>query len=49
MDLPNPRFFQQNCLLNKMISKIQVNRRNVFPGKNALFLKSINNILLRDQ
>ena len=45
MDRPNPKlFFQKNRLLNKMISKNQ-NRRNTFTGKNALFLKSINNIL----
>ena len=38
-------FFQKNRFLNKMISKNQVNKRNVFTGKNTLFLKSINNIL----
>ena len=32
-----------------MLSKNQVNRRNIFTEKNALFLKSINNILKRDQ
>ena len=32
-----------------MISKNQVNRRNIFTGKNAPFLKSINNNLKRDQ
>ena len=38
-------FFLKNRLLNKMISKNQVNRKIIFIGKNALFLKSINNIL----
>ena len=37
--------FHKNRLLNKMTSKNQVNRRNIFPGKNTLFLKIINNIL----
>ena len=32
-------------MLNKMISKNQVNKINIFTGKDALFLKSINNIL----
>ena len=32
-----------------MTSKNQVNRRNICTGKNALFLKSINKILYRDQ
>ena len=42
MDRPNLKsFFQKNRLLNKMFSKNQVNRRNIFPGKNALFLKSL--------
>ena len=31
-----------------MISKNQVNRKNIFTGKNALFLESMNNILKRD-
>lgn len=34
-------FFEKNCFPNKMISKSQVNRRNICAGKNALFLKSI--------
>ena len=32
-----------------MIAKNQINRRNIFTEKYALFLKSINNILKRDQ
>ena len=32
-----------------MILKNQVNRRNIFTEKHALFLKTINNILKRDQ
>ena len=46
MDRPNPKlFFQKNRLLSNMISKDQVNRRDIFTEKNALFLKSINKIL----
>ena len=46
MDRPNPKlFFQKNRLINKMIPKNQVNRRNIFTGKNSLFLKNIKNIL----
>ena len=33
----------------KMISKNQVNRKTIFTVKNALLLKSNNNILERDQ
>ena len=32
-----------------MILKNQVNRRNIFTRKNALFFKSANNILKRGQ
>ena len=32
-----------------MISKNQVNKINIFTGKNALFLKSISSILYRAQ
>ena len=40
MDSPNPKlFFQKNHLHNKMISKNQVNRRNIFTGKKDCFLK----------
>ena len=50
MDSPTLKlFFQKNCLLSKIISKNQVNRRNIFTGKNPLFIKSINNILWKDQ
>ena len=50
MDQPNPKlFFQKNCLVNKIIPKNQLNIRNIFTGKNALFVKSIKNILHRDQ
>ena len=47
MGSPNLELFlQKNRLLNKMISKNQVNRRKFsLEKKNALFLKSINNIL----
>ena len=46
MDRPNLKLlFQKNRLLNKMILKNQVNRGNIFTRKNALFLKSITNIL----
>ena len=46
MDLPNPKLKNpENLLFNKMISKIQVNRRNIFIGKYALLFKSINKIL----
>ena len=44
IDRPNSKlFFQKNRLLSNMMSKNQVNRRNIFTEKNALFLKSINN------
>ena len=50
IDRPNRKlFFQKNRLLFKMMSKNQVNRRNIFTKKHALFLKSINNILKRNQ
>ena len=46
MDRPNPKlFFQENRLVNKMIQKNQVNRKNIFTRKNPLFVKSIKNIL----
>ena len=47
MGSPNLELFlKKNRLLNKMISKNQVNRRKFsLEKKNALFLKSINNIL----
>ena len=32
-------FFQKNHLLNKIISKNHVNRRNIFTGKIHCFLK----------
>ena len=32
-------FFQKNRLLNKIISKEQVSRRNIFTGKMHYFLK----------
>ena len=50
MDRRNQKlFFQKNHLLNKMISKNKVHRRNIFTGKNTLFFKSIKNILGGDQ
>ena len=50
MDHPNQKsYFQKNRLFHKFISKNNVNIGNIFSGKNALFLKSINKILIRDQ
>ena len=50
MDHPNQKsYFQKNRLFHKLISKNDVNIGNIFSGKNALFLKSINNMLIRDQ
>ena len=46
MDRPNRKlFFQKTRLVKKMMPKNQVDRRNNFTEKNALFLKSIKNIL----
>ena len=43
MDRPKPKSIKS--FAQQMISKIQVNRRNIFTGKNARFFKGINNIL----
>ena len=37
MDRPKPK--SEKSFAQQMISKIQVNRRNIFTGKNARFLK----------
>ena len=40
MDILNLKlFFQKNRLLNKIMPKNQVNRRNIFTGKMYCFLK----------
>ena len=50
MDHPNQKsYFQKNRLFHKLISKNNVNIGNIFSGKNALFPKSINKILIRNQ
>ena len=47
MDLPNPKlFFSEKSFAYKVISKNEVTQIAIFTGRNALFLKSINNILL---
>ena len=43
IDRPKPK--SEKSFAQQMISKIQVNRRNIFTGKNARFFKGINNIL----
>ena len=42
-------FTQKSRFLNKIISKNQGNRVNISTEKNALFFKSIDNVLKRDQ
>ena len=49
MDCPTPKlFFQKNCLVNKIIPKNQIIRRNVFTGKNTVTALNRGTIYLKN-